>query len=406
MATAYLTSNDLIASVKRRISFPVSQNTFSEEDILAFANEEMSISQVPSIIEYHEEYFVFNIEVPLVPNKSKYSIPERAIGMKLRNLFWKDGAGNFFEMTRVSQDDKAFFQRNIGANTAIHKFYMESNDIVLTPSVQSSATGNLNFDIFLRPNQLVKNERAAIISNFSQTITLNNASIIVGDTIVIGSATFTAVSGVPSSNQFQIGATSIDTATNLVSSINTNGIGTASNNASATVTIKYKDILFSFTTSNSLGFSIPLTQGVEFTSIPTNIVNSSYIDFLQTKPGHRTRSIDVLIPSNGISGNVITFSSGTVPTDLIVGDYIALQNESIIPQIPPDLHTALAERTAARILAAIGDQAGLAAANMKIQDIENKQGTLLDQRVEGAPQKVTARHSLLRYSGMRSRRRL
>ncbi|NBX74721.1 MAG: hypothetical protein EBQ89_10570 [Alphaproteobacteria bacterium] len=92
--------------------------------------------------------------------------------------------------------------------------------------------------------------------------------------------------------------------------------------------------------------------------------------------------------------------------NLKVGDYICLANESIIPQIPPDLHTVLAERTAARILAAIGDQAGLAVANQKIAEMELRQGNVLDQRVEGAPEKITARHSLLRYGKMGVRRRM
>jgi hypothetical protein len=89
-----------------------------------------------------------------------------------------------------------------------------------------------------------------------------------------------------------------------------------------------------------------------------------------------------------------------------IGDYACVANECIIPQIPPDLHNTLAERTAARILAAIGDVEGLQASNAKLQEIETRQGTILDDRVEGAPQKITARHSLLRYGKMGTRKRM
>ena len=51
----YYTSNALIEAVKRNISFPISQVTFSEEDILTFADEEMFLEQVPSILQFHEE---------------------------------------------------------------------------------------------------------------------------------------------------------------------------------------------------------------------------------------------------------------------------------------------------------------------------------------------------------------
>ena len=62
-------------------------------------------------------------------------------------------------------------------------------------------------------------------------------------------------------------------------------------------------------TSQSSGLVLPQTQGIEFSSIPENITNSSYVDFLQTKPGHKIRSYDVLIPSNGISSTTITFTA-------------------------------------------------------------------------------------------------
>ena len=148
--TPWYTSDKLIEAVKRKILFPISQNTLTEDDILAFANEEMFIAQVPAVMQYHEEYFVYRVQVPLVTNISRYPIPDRAIGMKLRDLFWSDQSGNYFEMTRISSGDKAFFQRNIGANQAIHKFYLENNDILLTPSVVGDPSGKLNFFIFLR----------------------------------------------------------------------------------------------------------------------------------------------------------------------------------------------------------------------------------------------------------------
>ena len=185
------------------------------------------------------------------------------------------------------------------------------------------------------------------------------------------------------------------------------------------------------------------TIGIQFNALPatytdqeTNVtsplyVNNTVIDFLQTNPGHQTYVYDVVIPINGITGTSIYFNQSQllVPTGTVnnaggpnssgvystiqyilaplkVGDYICLQNESIIPQIPPDLHNGLAERTAARILAAMGDQAGLQASTAKIAEIEQRQGNLMNNRVEGTPQKVTNRHSLLRYGKQGSFRRI
>jgi hypothetical protein len=507
---AYYTSNDIIASVKRKISLPISQNTFTGDDILAFANEEMFIAQVPSVLQFHEEYFVTYKTTPLQTNVSRYAIPDRATGMKLRDLFWMDINGNLFEMTRIDEHDKAFFQRNVGANQAIHKFYVEGNYVVLTPGVVDSPTGSLVFVFFLRPNQLVKDDKASTIQYFTQTTKINNSLISPLDTYTIGSTYFTAVNTLGGTitavsalttisslvtsvahqlttgqtitiagsntnpsvngtyivtvnsadtftipiqiatagttgtftcvNQFQIGASDALTAASLAASVSAAGNILSATSSSDTVTLGFSDIYTTLTTTNTIGFVIPTTTiGIKFNTLPstytdsetnttsTLFTNGGVIDFLQTNPGHQTYVYDVTIPANGISGTAILFNqsqllvpSGTannssstsnttlqyILAPLKVGDYICLANEAIIPQIPPDLHNGLAERTAARILAALGDQQGLQASLQKIAEIELKQGNLLDNRSEGTPQKVVGRHSLLRYGKFGTIRRV
>lgn len=541
-----MTSNDLIASVKRKISFPVSQNTFTNLDILAFANEEMFIAQVPSVLLYHQEYFTTYKRVPLQTNLSRYPIPNRATGMKLRDLFWMDQNGNLFEMTRIDEHDRAFFQRNVGANQAVHKFFIQGNDVILTPGVVDSPTGSLIFVFFLRPNQLVKNDRAAIVNDFVQTITINSSLINpldiinigvvenvynqVGNNLIIqtsltsipignpGPTPFTAVSSLggtitsivqysgsntvteittsaphqlstnqtvvisgsnsnpvadgtyvvqvvsptsfiiplsistagtsgafTSPNQFLINASSAITAANLAAAINITDINANVSAIAAgnVITASFDNIQTTFQSLNLTGFVVPTsTLGINFQTLPTSytdqetnltdtlFVNGALIDLLQTLPGHRTYVYDVKIPNNGISGTTVTFpvSSLLVPTETVnngagppgtpisstvqlvianiqVGDYMCVANEAIIPQIPPDLHNGLAERTAARILAALGDQQGLQASMTKIQEIETRQGNILDNRSEGTPIKVVNRHSQLRYGKMGTSRR-
>lgn len=407
MATPYMTSNDLISAVKRKISLPVSQDTFSEDDILAFANEEMMIAQVPSILTYHEEYFVFSEEVELEADKLRYPIPNRAIGMRLRDVFYMDTNENLYEMTRINPDDKAFFQRDAMPSGVLSAFYIEGNDIVLPLAQLTSPTGSLVFSYFLRPNQLVLNERAAVLENFRKTVTVSNSDITAGDTITIDDEVFTAVASSPGDDEFEIGVSSTVTATNLVSAINTNGVVTAAETspASATITLTYTDRNLEITASDEDALEVQSTIGLIFDAIPTNITAGTYVDFLQTNPGHRTYSINVEVPTGSISGTQISFPEDSVPENFIIDDYIATVHECIIPQIPPDLHNGLAERTCARILASLGDNEGLQSVNSKIQEIERSQGNLLDQRVDGAPIKIVNRHSILRYGKYRPIRR-
>lgn len=410
MAVPWYTSQTLVQAIERKISLPLSQNTFSSQDLLAFSNEELMISLVPSILTYHEEYFVVHKSYPLVPNQLYYPIPDRAIGMRIRDLFYLDVNGNRFDMARINLDDKGYFQYNDGGSDYIFRYFLEGNNIVLTPFSLPTPTGSLEISYYLRPNQLVDDSNAATITNFLQTITVDNTTIADGDVVEIlnGSSgivlgTFTATSGSPLANQFLIGATSVDTATNLVSVINTAGIVlniSNVNSTSAVITLTFNSSQLEISPTNAIGFVVPSTIGIAFDSIPSNFSINSLVDLLQTKPGHQ--SLAISIPLLSISGNVGMFNSSDIVNTItqgivLVGDYMCLENECIIPQIPPDLHVGLAERACARILAAIGDQAGLQASQAKIQQIENAQSPLLGARVDGDGKKVNARKSLLRY---------
>lgn len=435
----FLTSDDLVATLQRKISAPISQNLFTYNDYLAFCNDEMFISQVPAVLEFHEEYFVFVERIPVVPLQQRYQIPTRAIGMKLRDLKWQDSNGNLFDMSRVNPEEKSFYQQNIGTSETISKYYIEGNDIVLLPALTVTNSVVLHVYYFLRPNQLVANGRAATITAFLETITVLNANINPNDTITIDNVVFTAVSGAPGPLQFQIGGTDIQTATNLTQAINTSaGIALASNGSPSTslVTLSFPLIQASQSveTSNPAGFIIPVDrQIVQFNQLPSTwtdpttfqttplYVNGATVDFLQTNPGHRTWNIDVEIPPNGISGNAISFvlyppppltmyyNNGMpipeISNNVLVGDYICLSNEAIIPQIPPDLHNSLAQRAGTMVLAAMGDAAGVQASMAKVAEMEKKEISLLDARVEGSPLKVAPKKSILRFQGFGSRRR-
>jgi hypothetical protein len=129
------------------------------------------------------------------------------------------------------------------------------------------------------------------------------------------------------------------------------------------------------------------------------------VDILQADGGHSTLNFDVLLQAADISSTSLTFKESDLPLDFVVGDYVCAQYQCIIPQVPTDLHNLLAERTCARILESLGDKDGLQAANLKINELEQRQATIIDSRVEGSPLKVLNRTGLLRASRIRFGRR-
>jgi hypothetical protein len=336
----------------------------------------------------------------------------------------------------------------VGTSNWVNKYYLEGNDIVLAPQQNTASAGsNLNFFFYLRPNALVNPNRIAHIESFKKDIVITDyTSIQAGDivTITIGNQTasptvltLTAItSGSPTSVQFLAATSNSATAISLATAIGTQLSGVTATQSTGTVTTTYNDVstTFQLYRANSTVTGITVDNSnlyIKFDQLPTSVtdpetnvtdtrvyVDGQLVDFLQTNPGHRTYTYDVTLVSN-LGNNIGKFavsqlqtyltnsSSGTLEFYPIqVGDYIAVQNECMIPQIPPELHVALAERTAARILASIGDRDGLAVSQAKIQEMNKAQATLIDNRVEGSPVKVFNRFSILRQNKRGSRRRM
>ena len=310
---SYFTSNTLIEDVKRRGMLPENESTFSKQDYLALANEEMLIGIIPTIISLHEEYYVYNEQIALVANQSEYQIPSRAMGSKLRDLSFEDTNGTVYEMTRISPDDLSYFQSSNFQNN-LSCYYIKGDTIVLIPEVGSGVSGYLNFTYFIRPNELVLEERIATIT----------------------------------------------------------GITVGANTTSYTCTV-------------------PSTISTAF-----NADAGTLFDILQKKAGHRIKVFDII--ANSMSGTTIVFSNTNLPSGastIEIGDYIALAGECIIPQLPDELHSVLSQRVVTRCMEAMGDQASLQSANAKLAEMEQKTSILIDNRVEGAPQKIRSRAGLL-----------
>lgn len=173
---AGLTTTAMLKSIKRRAMVPDNQNTFSDQDFIDFMNEEMLISMVPAIMQLKEEYFIFRQVTALVAEKSKYPVPERALGSKLRELCYRDTStanfGNEYEMTQIAIDDRyTGLSNGTGSSdfTGFRRFYMLGNDVVLHPNVGPNPYGALAFYYYLRPNSLVKDNAVASITNIDRT---------------------------------------------------------------------------------------------------------------------------------------------------------------------------------------------------------------------------------------------
>lgn len=164
---SYLTSTSLLSAIKIQGLLPSSSALFSDEDLLSIANQEIKIGMVPTIIKYHEEFFVRDSsDITIEASKSNYPIPYRAVGQKFRELFYKDSSGNLLAMTRISPDDRPHYTSSTYQNRFLY-FYLRGNDVVLVPDVSENPVGSLMFSYYFRPNELVMEDRVATIVGIS-----------------------------------------------------------------------------------------------------------------------------------------------------------------------------------------------------------------------------------------------
>lgn len=396
MAVGYLTSSSLIETIKREALIPTSQSTFTDSDFLSMANQEMRIGIVPSIMLYHQEYFVRDsAPITLVANQNSYPIPYRAIGGKFREVFYLDLNNNLRSMTRISPDDRPYYQQTNFQNRFLY-FFIQGNEIVLVPSVGPNPVGSIVFSFWMRPNELVDASRVATIESIATTDQSGSISAIT--------------------------AASPPHITSTAHGLSTGNVVTIANSNSAplidgawTITV-----LDANTFTIATNVTIPGTQGnwtygsTTYTvdALPTGFTQMTKYDALQTNPGHRTISFDVTPLSVDNVNNKMTFNTadvrtpsfapniGTVP---IVGDYISFAGECIIPQAPADLHDVLSQRVVMRCLQALGDTPGYGLAKDKLKEMETSIPILTDNRSEGEPQKINNLRGLLRSAKIRKR---
>lgn len=164
--SSILLADKLIASIRRRAFIPRSQETFTNEDFLEMATEEVNIGLMDQIIEARGDYLVYSTDIELVEGTTQYEVPSRAHGNKLRDAVIVDGDGEvIYELSQVSLDELIDFQTNYSYQKRTY-FYMQNNMLVLHSDVIKS-DHYIRMYFYMRPNKLVVNNRAGTVSSIS-----------------------------------------------------------------------------------------------------------------------------------------------------------------------------------------------------------------------------------------------
>ena len=155
--SSILTSSKLVKSIKRRGFLPNDQVTFTDEDFLEMATEEITIGLMEQIIDARGDFLVYHIDIPIQQGITKYPLPSRAHGDKLREASINDintPDKVVYDLFQVQIEDLVEV-RNYYSYNARTIFYLENNNIVLTGDMVKSGTYNLRMYFYMRPNKLV-----------------------------------------------------------------------------------------------------------------------------------------------------------------------------------------------------------------------------------------------------------
>jgi hypothetical protein len=136
-------------------------------------------------------------------------------------------------------------------------------------------------------------------------------------------------------------------------------------------------------------------------AFPNDFSGTTEIDIIDKRSPNKIKYVDVTVDSTNSALKTVTFTTEDAPT-LQVGDYVCKAEETIIPQLPSSLIPVLAQRVAIKCLEALGDTESLQNAKQDLSKMEKNMFSLMDDRVDGAPQKIVNRHGFL---GRNSRRR-
>ena len=170
----------MVNSVYRRLLSPNSQNTILPVDIIQFLDEEMRTTIDPLILAAQEEFFVKNIDQPVLQGVFNYTIPKRAAFATWRDVVFVDNNNNEINMSMLSPEYlKITYPAGGQPPLYVFGFILQNDQIILYPNTSGTPTQyRLRMKIKRRPNNLTETVNCAqitAINTSTKVVTVNGA---------------------------------------------------------------------------------------------------------------------------------------------------------------------------------------------------------------------------------------
>lgn len=153
---------DLLESIKKRSLAPIAQSTFSDANLISLATEVMQGEVVPELMKLREDFFLAQESTSLIASVANYSIPRRAIGTSLKEIFFvATGTSKKIPLDRVDSERTQDYEQS---GPAPEKFFLFGDEVVLLPA-PSLASGSLVMNFPAMPNNLAATSACAEIQS-------------------------------------------------------------------------------------------------------------------------------------------------------------------------------------------------------------------------------------------------
>jgi hypothetical protein len=179
-----VTTDELLAGVKRRGIIASNTSRLDDDDLLALIDGVIKTTVVPFLDSCNGNFFVRTDVIPIVAGQSSYDIPYRAVGRSLRDLKMQSSTGdNTWRCPQIGLENS---HREYDGGES-YRHYFLGDQFVLVPDVKSnySLSENLLISYKIMPNKLVKLSLAAKVSSVSDpSVSVESVGdIITGSTV-------------------------------------------------------------------------------------------------------------------------------------------------------------------------------------------------------------------------------
>lgn len=187
--------DSLAATVNLKCLNPASQNTYQPADVVSLMDNELSLVIVPLLKSVQQDYFVYNVDVPIVNGQSSYTMPTRAVGNALRDVVLLDASGNEVALNNLEREYiKVQFPFNFVPSIWSFGQYLTANEVNLYNTlIQSYTAYSLRFITERRPGGLTLSENCGQITAITgNVLTLSNV-----DSTWTTASTFDIINNLP-----------------------------------------------------------------------------------------------------------------------------------------------------------------------------------------------------------------